>query len=589
MSADPQQKRARPCGAVVGALALLLGALFVATPGLAQPPLACGVPVSGTLGAGGVQTYALSTAPGATVFIQTSDISGTIGLVRMRLTGPGGTEILDTCSGIAKFSGRAGVLQLQVSACNGSGVGTFTTSLNVVSDGAGSCGRAVVCGATPEGVGLELPGEVDALLLSLEAGRRAIVRVNYTSAAGAPALRLFDPDGVEVSLPSRCAGTITIDPGTTGIYTALVAACSRPISADYRLEFFDDLCPVGPAVTHFGVANASNDPQRPIGFDPVGRPVFNQPFGQGFSLVVEARAGANRRNPGRFSGPYFVDGELRPPDLQMILSRPLGDGSPVICDTAMPDLGGVPATVPFAYPSAPAIVEDFGCRFVDGSGELIARTSSPEACTRSDAGFGFGFVDRGSNLQFCGGIASAWRFPEGDTIVAARIADGTEQALGAARELVVRVGDATPRTASPSATPTATPTRSPSRPPTATATASRTRTATPTATNTPANTVRSTATATRTRTETRTATATATGPTPDGPTSTATATPPVAACAGDCSGDGVVSIDELTRVIAIVLGSAPLEDCPPADALGDGALSVLDVIAAVRHSLRGCP
>ncbi len=574
---------------MVGALTLVLGALFVAKQGLAQQPLACGVPISGSLGAGSVQTYALSTAPGAAVFVQSSDISGTIGLVRMRLTGPGGVEILDTCSGIAKFSGRAGALQLQVSACNGSGSGTYTTSLNVVSDGAGSCGRALVCGATPEGVGLDLPGEVDAFLLSLEAGRRASLRVNYTATAGAPALRLFDPDGIEVSLPSRCAGTITIDPLKTGIYTALVAACSRPLHADYRLEFFDDLCPVGPVVTHFGVASAANDPQRPIGFDPAGRPVFHQPFGQGFALVVEARAGANRRNPGRFAGPYYVDGELSAPDLQMILSRSLGDGSPVICDTAMPDLGGVPATVPFAYPSTPDIVEDFGCRFVDGAGELIARTSSTEACTRSDAGFGFGFVDRGSNLQFCGGIASAWRFPEGDTIVAARMTDGTEQALGAAREIVVRIGDATPRTATPSPTPTATPTRSPSRPPTATATASRTRTATPTATLTPANTVRSTATATRTRTETRTPTATATGPTPDGPTATATATATLAACAGDCSGDGAVSIDELTRVIAIVLGSAPLDDCPPADALGDGVLSVLDVIAAVRHSLSGCP
>src|SRR5205085_212771 len=104
-----------------------------------------------------------------------------------------------------------------------------------------------------------------------------------------------------------------------------------------------------------------------------GRPIFNHAFGQGFSLVLEARAGANRHNPGVYPAPYYAGDELIDSDMQMILSRPLGNGAAMVCDTAPPDLGGVPATVPFRFDSTPTardIIHDFGCRFVDGSGQL---------------------------------------------------------------------------------------------------------------------------------------------------------------------------------------------------------------------------
>ena len=329
-------------------------------------------------------------------------------------------------------------------------------------------------------------------------------------------------------------------------------------------------------ITTFALANAANDPLQPIGSDAAGRPVFNHPFGQGFSLVLEARAGANRHNPGVYPAPYFEGEDLQPPDLQMILSRPLGDGSAVICDTFPPDLGGVPATVPFRFDdSSPAldIIHDMGCRFVDGTGQLVARQSSLEACTRSNDAFGFGFVDRGSRIQFCGLIATAWSFPLGDTIVAARIKDIEAGEFGQPREIVVRIGEPT----LPSVTPTPTASPSPTRTAPSSPTATRTKKPTNTPTWTPP-TILVTATATRSRTPTRTATPTATGPTPT----------PSGTCPGDCNGDRLVTIADLTEVLTIVIGDAPLSNCPAADADGDGTLTIGDIIAAVNSALNGC-
>jgi protocatechuate 3,4-dioxygenase beta subunit len=77
------------------------------------------------------------------------------------------------------------------------------------------------------------------------------------------------------------------------------------------------------------------------------------------------------------------------------------------------------------------------------------------------------------------------------------------------------------------------------------------------------------------------ATATAPGP-------TATPLPPTEDCAGDCSGDGTVSIDELVRGVNMALGNAPLDDCDRFDRDGNRLVSVAELVAAVNSALRGC-
>ncbi|MEO8604694.1 MAG: hypothetical protein ABI629_19150 [bacterium] len=192
----------------------------------------------------------------------------------------------------------------------------------------------------------------------------------------------------------------------------------------------------GPTITYLGLARA-NDRLLPISaFDALGRPIFAIPFGYGASLVVEAKAGPNRRPPG-FDA-YSADGL---PDLQMILSQALGDGSAAVCDTAPPTIGGVPKTDPLVFgedATAIATINDLGCRFNDGTGAPTARRISSQACTLAGSSGEFSFVDPTSQAQFCMPVAKAWEFAPGDTVVAARVRDLIGR-FGPTRQIIVRV------------------------------------------------------------------------------------------------------------------------------------------------------
>ena len=61
-----------------------------------------------------------------------------------------------------------------------------------------------------------------------------------------------------------------------------------------------------------------------------------------------------------------------------------------------------------------------------------------------------------------------------------------------------------------------------------------------------------------------------------------------APCAGDCNGDGAVTIDELTLGIRVGLGAAAVAQCASIDADTDGQVLVDELIAAVRRALSGC-
>lgn len=574
------------------ASAIVLVALVCAASARAQEPLVCGTPLFRTLPPGGFHTYSLVVPAGAEGVIQTSAVSMALGPRRMVLTGPDGVPIANTPTGIIQFSGRAGTLTLRVSQINGNTGGDYDVSLNIVSAGRANCGLPITCRASPDGVGFKFPGEVDSFQFDLVAAMRTVVKANYLerdSSPDAPKLRLwiFDPSAHPLTAQGTCTSNVPIqfDPAVTGTYTALVFACGVPVQQDYRIEVTQPgpVCPIGPTITHFGFTDSETTPLNPIGFDAMDRPIFNQPMaGGGGSLVIEARAGRSGRNPGLSTVP---NGD-QPPDVQVILSRALGDGDPTVCDIAEPHFGGVPATTPLAFEPMTQVtrdhIHDMGCRFNDGTGQFAGRTAG-EACTRTSDG-DFDFVDRGSNLQYCAQTAAAWAFALGDTVVAARAKDGDGN-YGEPREIVVRIGPANLVTNTP--TPTATP-----RPPTRTSTATRTHTHTVSPTSTRPFTLVPTRTETRTRTFTRTRTitptpgtptATATGPTP---TITATATPND--CPGDCDGSRAVAIDELTRMVNIALGRTALSECYAGDADGDGAMNVNDLVSAVGSALSGC-
>lgn len=89
-----------------------------------------------------------------------------------------------------------------------------------------------------------------------------------------------------------------------------------------------------------------------------------------------------------------------------------------------------------------------------------------------------------------------------------------------------------------------------------------------------------------------TITASPTSGTPASATVTPSVSPTTPAgppCAGDCNGNGTVSIDELVTLVNIALQLADLAQCPAGDANGDGTIAIDELITAVRHALEGCP
>lgn len=59
-------------------------------------------------------------------------------------------------------------------------------------------------------------------------------------------------------------------------------------------------------------------------------------------------------------------------------------------------------------------------------------------------------------------------------------------------------------------------------------------------------------------------------------------------CAGDCNGDGRVTIDELIASVNVALGVAGLQECAAVDVNRDGAVTVDELVAAVGSALNGC-
>ena len=71
------------------------------------------------------------------------------------------------------------------------------------------------------------------------------------------------------------------------------------------------------------------------------------------------------------------------------------------------------------------------------------------------------------------------------------------------------------------------------------------------------------------------------------PTSSATPSPP-AMCAGDCDGNGTVTIDELVILVGIALEQEPIATCAAGNGDGDLQITVSEILSAVTRALGGC-
>jgi len=192
--------------------------------------------------------------------------------------------------------------------------------------------------------------------------------------------------------------------------------------------------PIGPRIVFFGVASADDTLQDPTASTPDGAPIYQRGFGFGFRLVVEVVRGSGGFPLGRES---FLDGDA--PDLQMQVTRRLGNGSADVCDNAVPNLGGVPAVDPPRFDASPAVVDalnDLGCRFVDGMGLTTSRACGA-SCIR-DGNSDYACFRRETEAQFCALIDTPLEFQAGDTLVTARVRDQAGN-LGPPAHLTLRI------------------------------------------------------------------------------------------------------------------------------------------------------
>ena len=123
-------------------------------------------------------------------------------------------------------------------------------------------------------------------------------------------------------------------------------------------------------------------------------------------------------------------------------------------------------------------------------------------------------------------------------------------------------------------------------PPTATATSSSTATPSPTPSATETVTLPTATDTALVATRTPSASPSATVSSSQTPTSTLTPTP--IPCSGDCSQDGMVTVDELVRAVYIALGNGATAECPAVDVNRDGQVTVDEVVQAVNAELQGC-
>ena len=238
---------------------------------------------------------------------------------------------------------------------------------------------------------------------------------------------------VVMALSAVGCGDSDSGPVSTATPTATITATPTPIPTP------TPTLGLGANIGYFGVLRADETLLDPTSVDDQGRPVYVRQNPSGFVLVIDAKPGTNAAPVGFNAFNYDPGNPAARPDLQVEVSRPLGDGSLVVCDNTEGHFGGVPGIDPMSYDTTQAIsdaLNDLGCRFNDGTGTPGGRNED-SACVQFPDGE-FHFVDPQSTVEFCGFISFPLRFADGDTIVTARVRD-INGILGPPRQIVIRV------------------------------------------------------------------------------------------------------------------------------------------------------
>jgi hypothetical protein len=205
-------------------------------------------------------------------------------------------------------------------------------------------------------------------------------------------------------------------PGSGATPVPVRTAVSRPLQGPLRTAGPGET--IGPEITFVGITRADGKHVEPESVDKNGIPTYKNYVGSGFQLVVEAKPGTSGYDVSRRLFNHSPNDPAQRPDLEIQVSRPLGDGSAAVCDRMRPNVGGIPAINPPSFAETQKVADalnDLSCRFEI----FIESESSCTLNTRED----WAYKMPDTQVQFCMMVAKAWNFPVGETLVSVRLRD----------------------------------------------------------------------------------------------------------------------------------------------------------------------
>jgi hypothetical protein len=106
--------------------------------------------------------------------------------------------------------------------------------------------------------------------------------------------------------------------------------------------------------------------------------------------------------------------------VQILANRPLGNGSPAVCDDMQPMIGGVPAVPSLEFGPSQMVSDAIN----DLAGRMDFHVSTGVACTFDELG-NFSFVDPRAARQFCSApaVGQELEFGSGQTRLRAQLMD----------------------------------------------------------------------------------------------------------------------------------------------------------------------
>jgi hypothetical protein len=216
--------------------------------------------------------------------------------------------------------------------------------------------------------------------------------------------------------------------------TPLPPSTPTPINTLRSTSTPTDTPLLGAIITAFGIADAASGTfNTPVDTDAEGRSIFQKQNGSDFIVFIEGRPGPLQFRVGTILLNTRAGDPVNQPDLQVISSRNLGNGSPAVCDQSLPSPGGVPGIDPPDFSAVQAVsdaLNDLACRF-----KTFSQADFP--CTQ-DTGGNFVLANPSSTIQFCMLVNEALAFSAGDTVLTARMRDTAGQ-TGPSAQIVVRI------------------------------------------------------------------------------------------------------------------------------------------------------